>query len=175
MKIIHTENPVFRDKIIDLYIETFSTGLSKQYIDHEELTRYIDDFIINGKVLISSEGNQLIGALLYCDLEKDLLFPNEIKNSFDTESCIYIAEIMVSENFRGKGIGTQLLNSFFQTVDKTKYSEAFIRVWDKNIGALNMYKKAGFIEIATIKQTKRNTVGDGFFEMTKIYLHKKLD
>jgi len=66
------------------------------------------------------------------------------------------------------------LKIFFETVDKIRYTDAFIRVWDKNATALNLYKKMGFIPISTIEQTKRNADGKGTFVMQKIYLHHKI-
>jgi ribosomal protein S18 acetylase RimI-like enzyme len=53
------------------------------------------------------------------------------------------------------------------------YTDAVIRVWDKNTGALNLYKKQGFSEIAEIIQEKIQQDGMTVFQMNKIYLHKK--
>ncbi len=175
MNIIQTKNTAFRNKIIDLYIESFSKGLSAQYIDNIELEKYINRFFEEGEILISLSNNELSGALLYCPLENDDLFPAEIRNNFDIKKSAYIAEIMVGEQFRGKGIGTQLINAFFNTIDKNTFSDAFIRVWDKNTQALSLYEKAGFKNVASICQEKKKPDGIGTFEMKKIYLHKKIN
>jgi len=175
MNIIQTKDTAFRNKIIELYIESFSKGLSAQYIDNIELGNYIDWFFVDGEILISLSNNELSGALLYCPLKNDNLLPAEIKNNFDVKKCVYIAEIMVGEQFRGKGIGPQLINAFFDTVDKNAFSDAFIRVWDKNTQALSLYEKAGFKNVASIRQEKKKKDGVGTFEMKKIYLHKKIN
>lgn len=174
MKIIQAQNEAYRDEIIALYIEAFFTGPSKQFIDLKELNSYIDSFFLDGNILLALDKNQLMGALLYCPLQKDELLPKIILNNFNVESCVYVAEMMVSELCRGQGIGTELLKTFFETVDKIRYKDAFIRVWDKNATALNLYKKMGFIPISTIEQTKRNADGKGSFVMQKIYLHHKI-
>lgn len=175
MTIIQTKNTAFRNKIIELYIESFSRGLSAQYIDSIELEKYINRFFEDGEILVALSSNELTGALLYCPLQNDDLLPARIRNSFDIQRSVYVAEIMVAEPFRGKGIGTQLINAFFDTVDKYAFSDAFIRVWDKNIQALSLYEKAGFKNVGSIRQEKKKSDGTGTFEMTKIYLHKKIN
>jgi ribosomal protein S18 acetylase RimI-like enzyme len=76
---------------------------------------------------------------------------------------------------RGKGIGTQLLNGFFETVDKNRFTDVFIRVWNENKAALTLYQRFGFAEVATIEQMKTKPDGKGSFIMKKIYLHKKIN
>lgn len=174
MKFIEAHNTDFRNEIIALYLESFSGGASKQYIDLEELNQYVDGFFSGGNVLIAIENNQLIGTLLYCPLKMDNLFPEMIQKNFNIEKCAYIAEIMVAEISRGQGIGTQLLQFFFETVDRKYFDDVFIRVWDKNTLALNLYKKTGFNSISSIHQTKRNPDKKGTFVMQKIYLHRKI-
>ncbi len=174
MDIIQTKNTAFRNKIIELYIESFSKGLSAQYIDRIELEKYIDRFFEDGEILVSLSSNEISGALLYYPLQNDELLPAEIKTNFDIKKSAYIAEIMVSEQFRGQGIGTRLINTFFDTVDKNAFSDAFIRVWNKNTQALSLYEKTGFKNVASIRQEKKNPDGIGTFEMKKIYLHKKI-
>lgn len=174
MNIIQAQDDESLDEIIALYIKAFFTGPSKQFINLKELNEYIAGFFSDGKILLALEKNRVIGALLYCPLQKDTLLPKLIHKNFNVESCVYVAEMMVSEMARGQGIGTQLLQSFFDTVDKTRYTDAFIRVWDKNTTALNLYKKMGFVPISTIEQTKRNADGNGTFVMKKTYLHSKI-
>lgn len=174
MEVFQTENTAFRGQITDLYIEAFSSGMSEQYIDLPELNLYLKSFFTDGKIIIAQDSNQLEGALLYCPLKMDSFLPDVIKYNFDIDKCLYIAEIMVAEEFRGKGIGTQLLHSFFETANRNRYSDVFIRVWDKNEVALSLYKKIGFEPVTSIIQKKMKMDKSGFFEMKKIYLHKKL-
>lgn len=174
MNIIQAQNEKYRDEIIALYIEAFSTGPAKQFLNQKELNQYFDGFFSDGNILMALEKNRVIGALLYCPLQKDALLPKLIHKNFNIENCVYVAEMMVDELARGQGIGTQLLKTFFETVDKTKYKDAFIRVWDKNTTALNLYKKIGFVPISTIEQTIKNADGNGTFVMQKTYLHFKI-
>ena len=175
MVIINTNLPIYKKEIVELYIESFSSGLSKQYIDHIELKEYINVIFEKGNVIIGIENNHIIAAMLTCPLKLDPLLPALISQNFTIEKCVYIAEMMVTELSRGKGIGKQLLTEFFNTVDKNCYSDAFIRVWDKNTTAINLYKKVGFEPVATIEHTKTKEDGKDTFVMKKIYLHQKLN
>ncbi|MDR3651731.1 MAG: GNAT family N-acetyltransferase [Paludibacter sp.] len=174
MEIIRTSNAVYKNQIVALYIEAFSTGLSQQYVNPIELETYIASILENGYALLALENGQVIGALLCCPFEFDKLIPAEINQNFSIEKCVYVAEMMVSGNNREQGIGKKLMHEFFETVDKSIYSDSFIRVWDENIPALNLYIKVGFTPIATIQQTKVKKNGKETFSMQKIYLHKRL-
>jgi len=175
MQIIKTTDLSKLTEIKNLYTEAFSGGISQQWIDNEELDNYIRKLLSTGYALIILENNIIIGAILSCPLTFDTLLPEKISRKYPSESSIYIAEMMVSENFRGQGIGKKLLTEFMKTVDKTLFTDAYIRVWDKNIPALTLYEKTGFKQIATIEQVKTKADGTEKFVMNKIYLHQKLN
>jgi len=136
---------------------------------------YIEKLLNEGITLVAIENNQVIGALLSCPLAFDEYVTSEITENFALEKCVYIAEMMVTEQARGKGVGRQLLAAFFEMSDTKQYSDAFIRVWDKNVGAIALYEKMGFTPYTSIEQTKRKADGNGTFVMQKIYLHKKMN
>jgi ribosomal protein S18 acetylase RimI-like enzyme len=175
MEIIQTNNSEYRNQLIDLYIEAFSTGQSQQYIDTEELDQYIDLILKNGYAVLALEKENVTGAILGCPLSFDKALPAAVSDNFEVDKCLYVAEMMVAEKVRGQGIGKQLMAAFFEGIDKNSYSDVFIRVWDENIPAISLYKKMGFEPVATIEQTKIKADGSGTFVMQKIYLHKKLD
>ena len=45
MEILQTKSSAYRQAIIDLYVEAFSTGHSEQYIDFDYLQQNIDLFL----------------------------------------------------------------------------------------------------------------------------------
>ncbi|MFT3752488.1 MAG: GNAT family N-acetyltransferase [Paludibacter sp.] len=81
---------------------------------------------------------------------------------------------MVQEKKRGQGIGKKMMDRFLETIDKLRFNDAFIRVWEENIPALTLYKRMGFEPVSTIEQTKTKLNGTDTFVMKKIYLHKRL-
>ncbi len=174
MQIIKSTDFSRLNDIKDLYTEAFSGGISQQFIDIEELDKYIRSLLSTGYALFLVENKVTIGALLACPITFDTLLPEEISRKYSAESSIYIAEMIVNENYRGKGMGKELLKEFLNTVDKSRYRDAFIRVWDQNIPALRLYEKTGFKQIATLGQIKTKADGKEKFVMNKIYLHQKL-
>ncbi len=175
MKIIQTSDFKYLNEIIYLYVEAFSTGQSQQHIDLESLNQYIKLIMKEGYAHIAFENEKITGTVLLCPLILDKDLPLEISKKFNIKKCIYVAEIMVTENARGKGIGKRLLEEFFKNVDKKRFTYAFIRVWDQNIPAISLYKKMGFTYLTSIVQTKMNVDQSGTFDMHKIYLHKKIN
>jgi ribosomal protein S18 acetylase RimI-like enzyme len=175
MQIIQAKNCEYRSEIISLYIEAFATGKSSQFIDLEELNKYLELISKKGNVLVAFDNQLVLGALLSCPLSLDNLLPEKISTNFSIKKCVYVAEMMVTENARGQGIGKFLLSDFFETVDRLVYEDAFIRVWDQNIAAISLYKKMGFEPIADIEQIKKRVNGIDTFVMKKIYLHKKIN
>ena len=156
-------------------MDAFAKGASEQYIDEAALDIYIEKLLNEGITLVAIENNQVIGALLSCPLAFDEYVTSEITENFALEKCVYIAEMMVTEQARGKGVGRQLLAAFFEMSDTKQYSDAFIRVWDQNVGAIALYEKMGFVPYTTIEQTKQKANGSETFVMQKIYLHKKMN
>ncbi len=61
----------------------------------------------------------------------------------------YIVETVVSEKFRGKGIGTKLLELAKQELAKKGCKTIFIKRHAENIASARMMEKAGFEEVET--------------------------
>lgn len=175
MQIVHTKQLKYKKSIIELYLEAFAMGDSEQYIDIESLNIYIERILKHGIVLLAIENKKAIGALLACPLSFDNYVTSTITKNFDIDKCVYVAEMMVTESARGKGIGKELLNAFFENKQTKHYFDAFIRVWDKNTGAISLYLKMGFEPYTTVEQTKLKANGSETFVMQKIYLHKKIN
>lgn len=175
MQLTENQNPDVRNQLVALYLSTFASGFSQQFVDPLELETYIDSMLNNGKALFATQNSTLLGALLYCPLSFVQNLPDDIVRHFPIEKCVYVAELMVDETVRGKGIGTQLLTTFFDTIKTTTdYSDIFIRVWDENKQALALYTRLGFSVVATAPQQKLRADKSATFIMQKMYLHKKI-
>ena len=164
----------FREQVLELYLESFSTGKSAQTLDPVVTGQYLDALFVEGYGIFVMEEQELLGALLATPLHFDQLIPDKIRQNILVEDCVYIAEMMVTEKARGKGLGKQLLQEFIQTVDKNRFKHAFIRVWEENIPAISLYRKMGYEEYASIDQLKTKPDKSGTFVMHKVYLYKNL-
>lgn len=178
MKIVTIDKSKYQDykaQLLKLYIDSFSTGLSAQKIDPIVTGRYLDALFEEGYGIFFVDKDELIGALLATPLTFDDLIPDKIRQNFIIENCVYISEMMVNENARGKGLGKQLLQEFIQTVDKKRFTHVFIRVWVENVPAVTLYRKMGYKDYTTIDQLKSKSENNGTFVMHKVYLYKKTD
>lgn len=171
---IKTNDLLYLNQITSLYVECFSKGESAQYIDIDELNRYVRFIFEKGEVILFESDAVVQAALLSFSLNFVEDLPFDIQNGFKLENCAYVAELMVTSTLRGQGVAKALIRYFFENLDVKRYQDVIIRVWDKNVTALKLYEKMGFVAIAQNKQTKTNANGIGDFEMQKIYLHKKI-
>ncbi len=162
----------YKSQISDLYLQVYSNGLSAQKIDLNFLNDILDFSYNKGLVLIDVSNSELRAALLSFPLKFDELFPYSEFPDIDFDKTIYIAELMVEENFRKKGLAKGLLNEFYN-LSVIHFNQAMIRVWDENVVALDIYEKNGFEALCTIKQEKYSLDGTKFF-MQKRYLCRTL-
>ena len=86
--------------------------------------------------------------------EKEIVGYGMIAKSFSTEfgkPCIWIEDLYLKEEYRGKGIGS----SFFQYLEK-EYPNTIMRleVEEENEGAVALYKRHGF-EVFPYMEMKR--------------------
>lgn len=79
---------------------------------------------------------------------------------------IQITNIVVRKNERKKGIGTLLFDKLIKEAKSTDKQEIFLEVNEKNIFAINLYKKFNFEEIGIRKKYYNGT--DNAIIMKKI-------
>jgi ribosomal protein S18 acetylase RimI-like enzyme len=168
-----TNTKKYSGEITDLYIQCFSAGLSAQHIDPLELKSYMQLISDSGYAVLAIEAEQITGALLCLPLTEDKLLPENLKESLNVNKCLYIAELMIDEKARGRGLGKELIRRCTENADRSRYSEIVIRVWEKNEAALHLYLKEGFKPVGAITQLKRKPDGTELIEMKKIYLSKR--
>ncbi len=92
----------------------------------------------NSEFYFASADNKVIGYL------KINFGPaqTEIKD----KSAIEIERIYVLKDFHGKKIGQILFNKVIDIAKQTKVGYVWLGVWEKNLRAINFYKKNGFLE-----------------------------
>ena len=165
---------LYKNDLVNLYIDTFSTGKSFQYHSEEETAAYLQSIFDVGYGIFAMEENNLVAAILLTPLSFDQLLPEEIVKNFDEKRSVYVAEMMVEKSKQGQGIGKKLLTFFLEEVDRNQFDHAFIRVWVENEAAVGLYKKMGFEVCSKIVQPKLLADKSGTFDFEKFYLHQKL-
>ena len=159
-----------RDELVQLYLHAFTTGELAQYIPAETVVETLNELSLWGSGVVASWNNKIVGAIYGMSLAYDNEFPSERFPEISVDKAVYIAELMVHRDMRGKGVASELIHALLENEKAKGITYAVIRVWDKNIAALNLYKKLGFGEIAEITQQKMKADGMTTFSMNKIYL-----
>lgn len=163
---------MFRDSMIEMYLESFTTGEYAQHIEPSDASSQVDSLVDGGYAMVALEGDKLIGFSIFTPLQYDKEFPKDSCNDIDYETSLYIAEVVVDINYRGRGVATMMINKILESGAQS-YSGAVIRVWQNNKPALLLYQKLGFKSIASITQTKFASKNEAF-EMHKVYLAKEI-
>ena len=161
----------FREEVAALYLHAYTTGDHAQHITPEEAVEELDATMEHGFGRLAFVDEQMAGAVLAMPLARHADFPDVGLRDLDPRATLYIAEVMVHERFRGRGVATVLMKEMLSAPDD--FIAAVIRVWEKNRPAVQLYRKMGFRPIAAITQTKRCSPEEAF-EMRKIYLHRSL-
>src|SRR5690554_412771 len=143
----------FREKVTALYLHAYTTGEHAQYITAEEAVEELDATMEHGFGRLALDDERVAGAVLAMPLARHADFPDVGILDLDPLTTLYIAEVMVHERFRGRGIATVLMKDLLSTPDD--FIAAVIRIWEKNRPAVQLYRKMGFRPIAAITQTKR--------------------
>ena len=102
-----------------------SEGYVHEYMNHP-----------NSKILLAGKDGKSVGLLSY-STRPDL---------WHAKICCFIEEITVEESERGKGIGTQLIQSVMNKMKKSGCAEIVLTVDKKNIAAQRLYKRLGIDE-----------------------------
>lgn len=170
-KITHQDYSAYRNALIRLYVETFSKGLSAQYIPQQDAENYVDALFQVGYGIVGIEKSQPIAALLVAPIAFDKEFPASLQNRGNSSQTLYIAEVLVHDSHRGKGLGSRLMEEFENHLDKA-ITQVVLRVWDQNTVAVNLYLKHGFYEIGSLDQQKQKPITKEQFTMRKLYMIK---
>ena len=94
--------------------------------------------IVKNKGLLVAVENKIIKGVLGIDIF------NETRNFMQPRKIMYIHTFVVKEKYRGRGIGTLLLNYAMKIKDEKKIDVISLHVDDKNKNAVKFYKKLGF-------------------------------
>ena len=118
----------------DIRPDLFTVG-EKKYTD-EELERIIID---EQKPIFVAEHNGKVKGYAFCIFKQDL----ESKSVTNIKT-LYIDDLCVDENARGKKVGTSLYNYVLQFAKDAGCYNVTLNVWAGNDGAMKFYERIGF-------------------------------
>lgn len=127
-KLLYEVHKVHSDKRPDL----FKVG-SKKYTNEELAKIIVDD---NGPIFVYVDNNTILGYA-FC------VFIKNNSNSLTDILTLYIDDLCVDENARGKKVGTTLYNYVLQFAKEAGCYNVTLNVWACNNSALKFYEKCG--------------------------------
>ena len=127
-KLLYEVHKVHSDKIPDL----FKVG-SKKYTNEELAKIIVDD---NRPIFVYVDNDDILGYA-FC------VFIKNNSNSLTDILTLYIDDLCVDENARGKKVGTSLYNYVLQFAKDAGCYNVTLNVWACNNSALKFYEKCG--------------------------------
>lgn len=127
-KLLYEVHKVHSDKRPDL----FKVG-SKKYISEELAKIIVDD---NRPIFVYVDNDDILGYA-FC------VFIKNNSNSLTDILTLYIDDLCVDENARGKKVGTSLYNYVLQFAKEAGCYNVTLNVWACNNSALKFYEKCG--------------------------------
>ncbi len=175
LKLIDQSNfEYYKKALLNLYVATFSEGASAQFVDPDSTIIYMHEMLETGNGILALVEDDIAGALFITGLSFDKSLPENIAKSFPIDQSVYINEVMVDARFRRQGIGKLLMDAAMQEIAMQKSQYCFIRVWEENIPAVELYQKAGFKEIAKFEDHKFSPDKSTVRIFPKIYMFKEI-
>lgn len=127
-KLLYEVHKVHSDKRPDL----FKVG-SKKYTNEELAKIIVDD---NRPIFVYVDNDDILGYA-FC------VFIKNNSNSLTDILTLYIDDLCVDENARGKKVGTSLYNYVLQFAKDAGCYNVTLNVWVCNNSALKFYEKCG--------------------------------
>ena len=127
-KLLYEVHKVHSDKRPDL----FKVG-SKKYTNEELAKIIVDD---NWPIFVYVDNDDILGYA-FC------VFIKNNSNSLTDILTLYIDDLWVDENARGKKVGTSLYNYVLQFAKEAGCYNVTLNVWACNNSALKFYEKCG--------------------------------
>lgn len=128
-KLLYQVNKVHSDARPDIF-----KSETRKYSDKEVL-----EIISCEKTSVFvAESNGVVAGYAFC---VDKQFIND--NNMTDIKTLYVDDLCVDENFRGKGVGKSLFDYVYNYAEEHGYYNVTLNVWADNKNAVEFYKKLG--------------------------------
>ncbi len=122
IEMVNTVNGRMEKSGIEAY-NNLNNGYEEGYLDNF----YLDD---NNVIFVAEDNGQVIGFISI--------------NNYKDKGYIYLDDYSVSEKYRGKGIGSKLMNMAFEFALEQGVEEVITHVVSANKESIKFYKNKGF-------------------------------
>ncbi|WP_114820155.1 GNAT family N-acetyltransferase [Chryseobacterium sp. KLBC 52] len=146
--IINTSSEKDLEILQNIGIQTFTETFAEDNTE-EAMKKYLEESFNTEK--IKSELNNP-GSFFYIAWEEDnpvgylKVNAGKAQTELQDESSLEIERIYVKKSHHGKKVGQLLYNQSLETAKQLGKSYLWLGVWERNLRALQFYKKNGFVE-----------------------------
>lgn len=126
------------------FFETFSAENTK-----ENMEKYLEEGFSLDK--LKNELNNTKSHFYFAVLNENIigylkLNTGDSQTELKDDKALEIERIYVLKEFQGKKVGQLFYEKAMQVATQLKASYVWLGVWEKNLKAINFYKKNGFVE-----------------------------
>ena len=177
-----------RIKIAEIIYDTFKDKIEPVLGSRDDSIRFLSTFLNPKRIILASVNREIVGVaclkyggdswlhikgkdLFFYFLRKPMKFLNLILTgllltSKPEKDEVLLDILAVAAGYRGKGVGTALVNKVINLASSEKYKVVKLHIVDKNTRARRFYEKIGFRITGSRKvppPLKR------FYDFSKIY------
>ena len=109
-----------------------------------------------GEALVACKGETIIGLAIFF---YSSALPESFQQFAQSQSAIYIAEVVVHSDYSGHGIGSQLLREVIAMAPRHNATKVLLDRHEENAPSAGMMRKAGFVEVCTFEDLQRRHSG----------------
>ncbi|WP_422361844.1 GNAT family N-acetyltransferase [Reichenbachiella sp.] len=126
------------------FFDTFSADNSKENMETYLNTKF-------SLQQLTEELNNENSEFYFAELEKQTIGYLKVntgnsQTEIQDDSSLEIERIYVLKKFHGKHVGRLLLKKALEIANSRRFESIWLSVWEKNLKAIQFYKRNGFIE-----------------------------
>lgn len=128
----------------ELLIQLSENVLIKHGLDNSVIEKNIMNVLGNDEnsIMVAVKNKRIVG-MLYATTHQSLLHAHP---------SALIEELIIHQDFRGKGIGSALMRKYFEYAKDKGYCEIEVSTEITNKKAIHYYKKCGFEEVGILME-----------------------
>ena len=107
--------------------------ITDQFFSEDEYIKLLE----TSQIILATNNEEIIGAVCYNIREMRA----DVIHSF---KCLWISDLIIDESYRGKGIGTMLMEKVKETAKENSVDRIQLNVSSYNTDAVKLYEKLGF-------------------------------
>ena len=134
--------------LLEISYETFVDAFQSMN-EKETMDKYVEEAFNIEKLEEELRNKDSRFFFLYADNKlAGYLKINEapVQTDINDPDSIEVERIYIKKEFKGKGLGHQLINYAIQLAKEMKKNYVWLGVWEKNTDAIAFYKRLGFYE-----------------------------